>query len=628
MQEQPLVILKQFWGYSEFRGSQEDIIQNVMANRDTIALLPTGGGKSICYQIPALARDGICIVISPLVALIQDQISSLKDKGIKCTALLGGMSFEEVDHVLDNCIYGNYKFLYLSPERLQQELVQDRIKQMPVNCIAIDEAHCISVWGQDFRPAYLKCSILRALHATTPIVALTATATEQVIVDIKNALDLTHVNLYKDSFARKNIAFSVVQAEDTYFQMVSSINSVSNSTIVYTRTRKSTLQLQNYLQQKGITVQSYHGGLTQTEKKERLNLWLTNKVKVMVATNAFGMGIDKADVGLVIHFHLPDSLENYFQEAGRAGRNGLPAKAILYNNAETIARTQKQFIDQLPTIAFLKLLFRKVCSYLQIAYGEGSGEEYGINLNEFSLLYKLNPGMVYNGLRMLDQNAIIQLQQQSVQRTIIQFTANKYEVFEWLEANPSLATVTQTILRTYGGVFEFETHINPNLIAKKTNSPLKKIENCLTRLKIDGLISYNAKQEDLTLRFLVPREDDLTINSFADKVAKLNETKIQKLKQMIAYAVNSRVCRQQFLLRYFGETSEPCGTCDICLKQVKAKQLKPEIIFHLSKQPLSSRELSLLVAGNPEQILGELRELLEDGTLTLSTDNRYHINGK
>lgn len=627
MQKNPKILLQHYWGHQDFRGSQENIIQALLEQKDVMALLPTGGGKSVCYQIPAMAQEGICIVVSPLIALIQDQINSLKEKGIKCAALVGGMSFEELDHTLDNCLYGGYKFLYLSPERLQQSMVQERIAQMHVNVIAIDEAHCISEWGQDFRPAYLKCNVLRQLQPTAPIIALTATATPKVVKDIKEHLLLQNTSVFKDSFARKNIAFNVVHAEDKFFQLKHLLGTSTGSAIIYTRTRKSTLEISNYLMLQGIKSDFFHGGLSQSDKTKKLKLFLQNDFRVMVATNAFGMGVDKPDIRLVIHYQIPDSIENYFQEAGRAGRDGEPAAAYILTSEDAVARTKNQFLTNLPEVDFLKLLFRKLCSYLLIAYGEGSGQTYGLDLNAFCEQYQLRPGKVYAGLQMLDQNSVLVLTQNFKVKTSIQFTCSKERVFQWLDNHPSLTGVVQSILRTYGGIFEYETTINPQLISKKAEAVLPKVMDTLKKLAQDAIITIKSIQEDLSLQFLVPREDDLTINTFSKKVKQLNATKAYKLQQMLAYLEQQQLCRQLYILNYFGEKdTAPCGTCDVCQKQNKTTiSLKRQIYTLLKKQTLTSRELVGLLNGQQTEILQELQQLLEDGYVTLQPDNRYGV---
>ncbi|WP_394972365.1 ATP-dependent DNA helicase RecQ [uncultured Croceitalea sp.] len=628
MQESPKTILKKYWGFTEFRGAQEKVIVSVLSNKDTLALMPTGGGKSICYQIPALYLDGICIVVSPLIALIQNQIENLKQKGIKAISLTGGISFNELNDLLDNCIYGNYKFLYLSPERLQQSLIQERIQQMNVSLIAIDEAHCISQWGHDFRPAYLKCSVLRKLQPEKPIIALTATATEKVASDIISNLELKQTFIAKESFERKNISFQVKVLEDKRYQLVRLLKNVTTNSIVYVRTRRKTIEVNKLLLENNISATFFHGGLTKTEKKRKLTDWLTSKTKVMVATNAFGMGIDNPNVSAVIHYQIPDSIENYFQEAGRAGRNGKPATALILTNPEDQEWAKKQFAQSLPDVNFIKLLYKKLNSHLQIAYGEGSGEVFGLNFNSFCSKYGLNGLLTYNGLRVLDQNSVLSLSENFQERVLIQFISEKQELFTYLERNQDIAQIIQSIIRTYGGLFDYETKINPFLIAKKTNVKEAVITNILKKLEKDNLITYAATASDLELTFLVPREDDKTINVFARTIQSLNDAKVANLSKMLSYVDNKTKCRSNYILNYFGEkVKNTCGICDICTSNIDSKisleEVKSQILTALGAYNYSSRELIDKLAIKDTLILLGLQELLEDDLVTINHTNTY-----
>ncbi len=630
MQPSPKEILKQYWGYSEFKTSQEQIINAVLAKKDVLALLPTGGGKSLCFQIPALVNQGICIVVSPLIALIKNQVDTLKEKGIKAIALTGNIPQDEVIDLLDNCLYGNYKFLYLSPERLQQDIIKDRILQMNVNLIAIDEAHCISQWGNDFRPAYLDCAILRDLAPDVPIIALTATATPDVAKDIIENLKLQDFHLEKTSFSRDNINFLVKFNDDKSYQLKQEISNTKKSTIVYVRTRRNTIELSNFLNHQAISATYYHGGLSKKEKDNRLEEWLSDKVQVMVATNAFGMGIDKPDVELVVHYQIPDSIENYFQEAGRAGRNGAPAKAILITNNADENQVKGQFLSGLPTVAFLKQLYNRLNNYFQISYGEISQEVYSLNFNAFCDTYKLNPYITYNGLRMLDQNSVLALTESFSKKTSIQFIATKNQIFDYIETYTKSAPIIQTILRTYGGIFEYNTKINTWFIAKKVNLPENVITKTLEQLAKDLIINYSAHSSDIEIVFLVPREDDSTINIFAKKVDVLISQKIKNIDTMLAYLKNDTLCRNQYLLRYFGEKKEKCGQCDVCLIAVPLdvsviELAKEAILQQLKMSPQTSRKLIIEVLYKEEVIFNALQELLEDEIITLNTTNQYKI---
>jgi ATP-dependent DNA helicase RecQ len=630
VQPSPKEILKQYWGYSEFKTSQEQIIDAVLAKKDVLALLPTGGGKSLCFQIPALVNQGICIVVSPLIALIKNQVDTLKEKGIKAIALTGNIPQNELIDLLDNCLYGNYKFLYLSPERLRQDIIKDRILQMNVNLIAIDEAHCISQWGNDFRPAYLDCAILRDLAPDVPIIALTATATPEVARDIVENLKLQDFYLEKTSFSRDNITLLVKFNDDKSYQLKQELSKTKKSSIVYVRTRRNTIELSNFLNYQSISATYYHGGLSKKEKDNRLEDWLGDKVQVIVATNAFGMGIDKPDVEVVVHYQIPDSIENYFQESGRAGRNGEPAKAILITNNADENQVKGQFLSGLPTIAFLRQLYNRLNNYFQISYGEISPEVYSLNFNTFCDTYKLNPYITYNGLRMLDQNSVLSLAESFSKKTSIQFIATKNQIFDYLETYTKSAPIIQTILRTYGGIFEYDTKINTWSIAKKVNLPENVITKTLEQLAKDQIINYSAQNNDIEIVFLVPREDDSTINMFAKKVDALITQKTKNIDTMLAYLKNDTVCRNQYLLNYFGEKREKCGQCDVCLKAVPLhvsviELAKEAILQQLKMSPQSSRKLIIEVLYKEDVIFNALQELLEDEIITLNTTNQYKI---
>ena len=630
MNHSPKEILQKFWGYTEFKGSQEKIINAVLNDQDVLALLPTGGGKSICFQIPALSKDGICIVVSPLIALIQNQVGGLKEKGIKAIALTGGIPHEEVNNLLDNCIFGNYKFLYLSPERLQQEMVQSRIQQMNVNLIAIDEAHCISHWGHDFRPAYLECSKLRALLPEVPVIALTATATKQVANDIIDSLKFIDPLLVTDSFSRSNIAFKVFWEEDKRYRLKLLCSQLEKSAIVYVRTRRLSQELAQYLHSNGCSATNFHGGISKKEKKERLNRWLNDKVQVMVATNAFGMGIDKPDVQLVVHYQIPDSLENYFQEAGRAGRDGASADAVLITNSTDIERARKQFLSVLPDTAHLKKVYSKLNSYFQIPFGEGNEQNFQLDFNTFCSVYQLNPMLTYNTLQVLDQNSVIALSESFSKKSTVRFLATKEQLFSYFEKNRTLVGIAQAILRTYGGIFDFETKINTQLIAKKSDSQEASVVKVLEQLQKDEIIDYSAQHSDIDITFLVPREDDSTINVFAKKVKERHAIKTDNLDHMLAYVNNGKICRSIQLLKYFGETTlENCGICDICLdkqgENLSSDIIRKAVLAMLEKENSTSRKIIKKLQLSETAILSSLRELLEDGKIKVNALNEYEL---
>lgn len=631
MKKSPTEVLQQYWGFNEFRGSQEKIINAVLNKQDVLALLPTGGGKSICFQVPAIVNDGICIVVSPLIALIQNQVDNLRKRGVKAIALTGGIPFDEVNDLLDNCMFGNYKFLYLSPERLQQEVVQNRIQKMNVNLIAIDEAHCISQWGHDFRPAYLECSKLRALLPETPMIALTATATKQVATDILDHLKYIDPMVVKDSFSRANIAFKIYWEEDKHYRLKQLCSKLNDSAIVYVRTRRLTQEIAEYLNNNNCSATYFHGGISKQEKEKKLNLWLQNKVQIIVATNAFGMGIDKPDVRLVVHYQIPDCIENYYQEAGRVGRDGQYAEAVLITNKTDQERVKKQFLSVLPDITFLKLVYNKLNNYFQIPFGEGSDAIFQFNFNAFCDIYSLNSMLTYNTLHILDQNSVLALSESFSKKATVRFMATKEQLFDYFEKNRFLVSITQTILRTYGGIFDFDTKLNIYLIAKKCNEKEAKVTKILEQLKKDEIISYTAQHSDLEITFLVPREDDSTINIFAKKVKERQQIKIENVDHMLGYIANQKKCRSKQLLDYFGETIyKDCGICDVCLNKndvstAISKSVSQEITTALKDKSQTSRQLIETLPYDETIILKAIQALLEDGHLKINSKNEYEL---
>ncbi|MGB5355573.1 MAG: ATP-dependent DNA helicase RecQ [Eudoraea sp.] len=629
MNDTSLTILKKYWGYDSFKPAQEEIIDFVLKQKDVLALLPTGGGKSLCYQIPSLLNEGLCIVVSPLIALIQNQVQQLKDRGIKAIALTGGISQDHLIDLLDNCVFGKYKFLYLSPERLQQHLVQERIQQMTVNLIAVDEAHCISQWGNDFRPAYLNCAILRDIKPETPIIALTATATPKVAKDIVENLQFKNFKVVRDSFDRSNISFSVIKEENKQKRLLELCASSHKSGIVYVRSRRMTQHLSDLLNKHQIRADFYHGGLPKEAKKNKLKNWLANKTKIMIATNAFGMGIDKADVDMVIHYQMPDSMENYYQEAGRAGRDGEAARAILLTNKDDTQQLKNQFLEILPDVSFIKMIYKKLSNYFQIPYGIIPDGSFPFSIESFSETYKLPAAKTYNALRILDQNSIIGLSQNYSRNTNIQFITSKQNLRNYLAHNKEAFELTQTLLRTYGGVFDFETKINILLLSKKTGLSEDRILIHFEQFRQDEIVTFKNSYRDVDLVYLVPREDDLTINVFASKVKQQIQTKVDQIEAMLAYTSNDVLCRKIQILNYFGEkTNNTCKICDVCLQSKVLtnkdyKLIKEAIIELLRISKKSSRELNVILPYQESSILKVLRHLLEEDSIQLNATNEY-----
>ena len=629
----PIQILDEYWGFTQFLPMQEEIITSVLNGRDSIALLPTGGGKSLCFQIPALVQDGICIVISPLVALMTDQVSTLKSKGIKALAIVGGTSYQDLNILLDNAKYGNYKFLYLSPERLKQELVQNAIREMNVNLFAIDEAHCISQWGNDFRPAYKNVNILRTLHPLVPYIALTASATPEVLEDTLLQLKLEKPAIFKSSFVRKNISYQVIQEDDKLYRIEQLLKNNSGSAIVYVRSRKQAVTISDQLNSLGITSSYYHGGISPEDKKVRLEDWLLAKNNVMVATNAFGMGIDHPNVRFVIHIQLPESLEGYFQEAGRAGRDGNFARAIiLYNEYDKIL-VKKQFIDSRPSTKDLKKLYRTLSTNFQISYGEGEFTNHSFSFTDFCKKYSFNSLLTYNGLNTLDRLGIIQLSKQFGRKSILKFIISSDRIIEYFEKDVSISIIGKTILRLYGGIFESATAINIGLIASKTGQSVSKIIAALKKMERDQVIELQLYETDSSITFSVPREDDKTINMVSKELKKRNQKKVNEVTALLSYIENSKLCRSLQLVQYFGEfTGVPCGICSVCAAQEKNPSKKEAIliskkILHLLEESdLNSREISEKLIFTESKILIVLRLLQDSNKIKINTKNQYCLN--
>lgn len=631
--EQPINILERYWNYTQFRPEQEAIIKAILDGEDTFVLLPTGGGKSICFQIPALIKEGICIVISPLIALMKDQVQQLNNKGIKAMALTSGISFSQLDTLLDNCIYGNYKFLYLSPERLQQELVQERIKQMNVNLIAVDEAHCISQWGSDFRPAYKNITLLRQLQPTVNVVALTASATPVVVNDIIKELDFIDPKLFKQSFLRPNLGYMVYHENDKYYRLETILKKYKEPSIVYVRNRKFALEVSSFLNSKNITATYYHGGLTNTEKDANMTTWLQNQTQVMVATNAFGMGIDKPDVKTVIHINLPESIESYFQEAGRVGRNGDKAFAVILKNNSDEVTVKAQFLNVLPTVDFVKQVYRKLCSYFQISYGEGNNNTFDFDFNTFCKTYNFNTVLAYNALLLLDRNSIITLSKQFKNKVTVQFIISTAALFSYLEKYSNLNLIVKSILRMYGGIFDHDTTIDIFKIAEKASTNEQVVTQALKKLESDEVINLNLAKTDAQVTFLQPREDDKTINRIASIIEQQNELKQQQVQAILDYIENNTTCRSMQLLAYFGETNaKPCGICSVCANTKKTEKpedvttLKKRVIEFLENGDQSSRHMVQALQCNETQLKTVLKLLLEHQIISITPKNTYKLS--
>lgn len=631
MKEEALKILEKYWGYNEFRPQQLEVIESILKRKDSLTLFPTGGGKSICFQVPAMMQEGICLVISPLISLMEDQVNTLKQKNIKAMAIMGGISFEDLDRNLDNCIFANYKFLYLSPERLQQEIVRERLKQMNINLIAVDEAHCISQWGHDFRPAYRNISEIRELLPEVTMAAFTATATQDVVKDICQQLQLQNPVIHKMSFERSNLQYEVIKTEDKYFRLTQLLQ--GDAAIIYVRSRNATQEISNFLNKNGITAAAYHGGLKKEDKTQKFNDWLSGKISVMVATTAFGMGIDKADVRTVIHIDLPESMESYFQEAGRAGRDGKPARAIVLTNAGDIPVLKNQFLHNLASLEDVKLVYRKLNAFFSIAYGEGENTKHDFNFSDFCHQYQFNANKAYNALQLLDRCSVLRLSQNYQKKTEIMVLLSGNHLDNYLDENPRYADLLRMILRNYGGVFENMVPFNLGGVAEKCGISEDAAIRILEELAQNGVVDFNISRHDASISFLVPREDASTINPLATFIWDYNKVKKQKIDAVLEFVNNDRVCRQVQLLQYFGEKDpKPCGKCSVCKKEDAQmsrddmNEIYLAILRLLKSGPKDSREIISQLQYKEESVLKVLSLLNEKEIVSRTPNNKYKIN--
>jgi ATP-dependent DNA helicase RecQ len=625
-----LEILQKYWKHDQFRSLQKEIIDSVLSGQDTFALLPTGGGKSICFQVPALMNDGICLVISPLVALMKDQVNNLQKLDIKAIALTGGIKSDELVTLLDNCQFGNYKFLYLSPERLQTEWVLERIKQLPISIIAIDEAHCVSQWGHDFRPSYLKISNLKTHFPKVPFIALTASATKRVQEDVILQLGLEKTAVFQKSFNRENIAYFVLEAEDKLFRMEQILKKNPEPSIIYVRNRKSCLDVSSQLQALGFKSTYYHGGLSAKEKDKNMQLWMSEEAQVIVATNAFGMGIDKANVKTVIHIQLPENIENYYQEAGRAGRNEDKAYAVLLTSPSDKSNAENQFIAVLPDKKFLNTMYIKLCNYFQIAYGEGIEEQFSFNLNQFCGKYEFPILKTYNAMQFLDRQGIITLSQEFSEKVTVQFIIPSKEVLRYMSLNRKDEPILLALLRSYPGIHEVPAALNMAMIAKKAETNETAVNALLHQLMEKGIIEYHAKSNDTQLIFNVIREDERTINGVSKHLEIQNNLKKEQLKSVLEFVKDTENCKSKFILNYFGEKSEEnCGICSYCIgrkePEIETEDLRELILSLLKVAPLNSREIQIHTKKSTDAIIFALQNLLESNRILIKPNNKYTL---
>ncbi|MCB0802407.1 MAG: RecQ family ATP-dependent DNA helicase [Flavobacteriales bacterium] len=563
-------ILAKYWGYDSFRDKQEDIIQAVLSGKDTLALLPTGGGKSICFQVPALAKDGLCLVVSPLIALMQDQVSNLKKRNIKALSITSGMTKREIDIALDNAAYGNYKFLYVSPERLETELFKARLAKMNVNLVAIDEAHCISQWGYDFRPSYLNIVQLREQLPNVPFLALTATATIQVVEDIQEKLAFKKKHVIQKSFERSNLAYVVLHEENQFEKMMRIIDGVKGSGIIYVNSRRRTKEVAQVLLNHTIAADYYHAGLSHEERKQKQHNWVNNQCRIIVATNAFGMGIDKPDVRFVIHIDVPNSLEAYFQEAGRAGRDERKAYAVLLASP-TLAEDLKARVKQsFPALEKIKATYLALSNYLQIPIDGGENQNYELDLADFSKRYQFDLFETYHCLHFLEKENYIVLSENFAMPSRLHILLNNEDLYKFQVQHKNYDVFIKTLLRTYGGLFDDFVKINEQQIADNTKMPVAKVKEYLLRLQELEILNYEPKSHLPKVTYTKPRLDQKSLRISKSTYHDRKKIAEEKVAAVIDYVETKTRCRSQVLLAYFGETTASnCGVCDTCLDRKK-----------------------------------------------------------
>lgn len=628
MADNILSVLKQYWGYDAFRPLQESVIQSVLNGRDTLALMPTGGGKSICFQIPALQREGICIVISPLIALMKDQVEQLRARGIEATAIYSGMGRREVDIALDNCIFGKIKFLYLAPERLYSDLVQERIRYMKVNLWAIDEAHCISQWGYDFRPAYLQIAKLRELHPNVPFLALTATATPEVVLDIQDKLGFKVSHVLSRSFGRHNLGYMALEEENKMNRMLRIVKKVGGAGVIYVRNRRETQEVARFLLNHGVPADFYHAGMVMKERSTKQDAWTSNKTRVIVATNAFGMGIDKADVRFVIHLDVPDSLEAYYQEAGRAGRDEKKAFPVLLYQQADRDRLWSNLKNSFPEVSFIQQVYHYLSNHFQIAYGAGKGVFFDFDVVEFCKKYNLDLLQTLSGLKFLERDGWVALSEAVYIPSRFKFEVDFQDLYKFQVQSVKYDPIIKAVLRTYGGVFDFYVPINEYEFAKKLKLPYEVIVELLLGLEKQEIGSYLKSTDKPQLQFLQSRVDYKNLYIDTNFIRERRQIKEQQIKAIYGY-LDEKVCRSQALLAYFGEMeSEACGVCDLCLtrefKEGQEQKIEQEMRILLLEKSMGLHDLiDAISVSNETKRIQVLRKLVDLGKIA-EVESLYH----
>ena len=624
--------LEKFWGYKEFRPGQEQIIHSIMSGCDTLALMPTGGGKSLTYQVPTLAQEGLCIIITPLIALMKDQVDRLKRLGIPAVAIHSGLSFKQIDIALDNCVYGDVKFLYVAPERLATEAFRLRVQRMNVSLLAVDEAHCISQWGYDFRPSYLRIAEIRKLIPDTPVLALTASATDLVAKDIMSHMGFEKPNIIRSSFARPNLSYAVRHTDDKNEQLLRIINNVQGSGIVYMRSREGCEQLCELLRNQGISTSYYHAGLPHAERAMRQEEWTSGRTRIMVATNAFGMGIDKADVRVVVHYTMSDSLESYYQEAGRAGRDGKRSYAVLLVASDDKSKITKRFEQEFPSLETIKSVYEKVCDFVQMAVGDGLYASMPLNLHEFCRREKIYIGTMMAVMDLLEQNGYMTLTEEMENPAKVMFCVSRDDLYKIRVDRIDLDHIIRTILRLYNGIFTEFRAIDERQIAAISGYTEEKVKELLKRMWQMRIIRYIPANSSPMLFFNEERLPTNDLYIAPETYHHRKELMQERFENMVSYSMQQTECRSVVIQHYFGDQeATPCGVCDICLEQRRRKKssqtsIADTIIHLLGKEPLTTREICREIKAEPELIASVIEQMQREGKISATISGKLIIN--